>query len=108
MSETSWRLQRFVIYQRLALVIVERLLLPRQVGDLPDPDPAFEKPMCGLGREHEELPELEFPRARLDLVHQRFAITFAAEVRLHGERGQFAQLVLGERVQRRAADDVAV
>ena len=73
-----------------------------------DPESAFQKPVRRLGREHEQFRELQLARARLDLVHQCLAVALAAEVRLHRERGQFAQLVFRKRVQRRAADDVAV
>ena len=52
--------------------------------------------------------ELQLARARLDLVHQRLAVALAPEVRMHGQRRELADLLLGKRVQRGAADDRAV
>ena len=51
---------------------------------------------------------LQPARARLDLAHQRLAVALAAEIRVHGERGELADLLVGKRVQRRAADDRVV
>ena len=51
---------------------------------------------------------LQLARARLDLVHQRLAVAFAPEVGMHGQRGELADLLVRERVERGAADDLAV
>src|SRR5206468_10302462 len=93
---------------RLALEIVERLLLLWQVGDGCVPVAALEEPLRGAGREHEQVVELELPRASLDLVHQRFAVTFAAEIRMHRERCELADSFIEECIQRGASDDHSI
>src|SRR6476661_10480814 len=65
------------VHQRLALVIVERLLLLRQVGDRAGAIAALDEPVRRLRRQHEERGQLELARPLLDLVHQRLAVAFA-------------------------------
>src|SRR6478735_2960174 len=100
--------ERLAVDLRLALVIVERLLLVREVPDRGRAKAALEEPVRRLGGEHEEACELEAPRALLDLVQQRLAVAFAAEIRVDGERRELADALLGERVERGAPDDVVV
>ena len=64
--------------------------------------------MRGFRGQHEDLRELEPVRTLLDLGHQRLAVPFAPEIRMHGQRGQLADALVEERVERRAADDVVV
>src|SRR5437868_13892360 len=99
-------LERLAVDLRLALVIVERVLLVRAVGDRGGAKAALEEPVRRLGGEHEEAGELEAARALLDLVQQRLAVAVAAEIRVDGQRGELADALLRERVERRAADDV--
>src|SRR5579872_3625600 len=51
--------ERFAINLRLALEIVERLLLLRQVADRGVLETALEKPLRRARRQHEQLRELE-------------------------------------------------
>src|SRR5689334_9424235 len=101
-------LQILDVNLRLALVIVERLLLLRQVGNRSDAKAALDEPVRGLRRQHEQLRQLELARALLDLAHQRRAVTLAPKIGMDRECRQLAQALGREGVQRRAADDVIV
>src|SRR5205823_15059721 len=101
-------LQRLLIDERFPLVIVERLLLMRQLGDGSGAKPALEEPMRRPRRQHEQLGEPQLARSLLDFLHQRFAITFALEVGMNRQRGELAHPLFWKRVERGAADDVIV
>src|SRR6185503_2727571 len=102
------RRQRLAVDQRLALVIVEGLLLLRQVGDGCAAKAALQEPVGRAGGEHEQARELEPPCARLDLAHQRLAIPYAPEIRVHRQRRELSDPLVRERIERRAADDVVI
>ena len=101
-------LQRLLIDERLPLVIVERLLLMRQLGDGSGAKTALQEPMRRSGREHEQLLQPQLARALLDFLQQRFAVALALEVGMDGERSELADGFLGKRIERGTTDDVIV
>src|SRR5204863_10209375 len=56
----------------------------------------------------EELLQPQLTRTLLDFLQQRFAVTFALKIGMNGERRELAHALVGECIERRAADDVVV
>src|SRR5688572_26435800 len=68
----------------------------------------LEKPVRGMRGEREKLAQLEVLGALLARFEQPLAVARVAVPGVDREAGEFPALVVGERVQRRAADDASV
>src|SRR5688572_11356014 len=91
-----------------ALVVIELSLLSRQVRYAAFDETALDEPVLRARGEHEDPLQLLFARPRLDLGQQALTRARAAKVRVHGEAGELARSLLGEGIERGAADDHAV
>ncbi len=90
------------------LPVVQSLFLHRQVGDLGGFESALAKPVRGASGQHEQPLQALLAGAAFDMAQQGVGAAAVAVARVHGDAGQFAHALLGERIERGAADDGAV
>src|SRR5688572_8420022 len=93
---------------RAALQVVECAPLARQHVHRRFLEPALDEPVFGARRQHEKLFEFSPPRPAFDLAQQALAGAVIAEVRVHGEAGEFAGALLRKRVERGTRHDHAI
>src|SRR5205085_11843727 len=93
---------------RTAPPVVERLALRRQRVDVPGTEALLEEPVCGVRSEREELAQLERLGTLLAGEQQPLAVAGIAIFGRDREAGEFGTLLVGERIQRRAAANRAV
>src|SRR5438552_18963031 len=72
--------ERFLVDERTTLPVVQVALLLGEPPRIAFDKAALEEPAGGARRQHDQTREPELPRALLDLVQQRLAITFAAKI----------------------------
>src|ERR1700682_3500465 len=100
--------QRLFVDERAPLPVVEIALLFGKRRRIAFDEPALDEPARGARGEHEQARKPELASALLDLVQERLAVPFAAEIGIHRQRGELARLFRRERVQRGAADNDAI
>ena len=93
---------------RLALPVIQRLLLRGQRRDVGLVEAALDEPVRGARGEHEQFLHPLRLREAGHMVEDDLAVAAVAALRVHREAGQFGGGLVGERVQRGAADDAVV
>src|SRR6266566_9967340 len=94
--------QRLFVDQGAALPVVEIALLFGKPRWIAFDESALDEPSRGSRGEHEQARKPELAGALLDLVQERLAVPFAAEIGVHSQRGELARLFRRERIQRGA------
>src|SRR3569623_745169 len=97
-------LQALDQHKRIPLVVVEPLLLHRQILDLGALEAMLDEPVRRVRGEAEQLLQLALLGLDLDTREQRSSATGTLIVRMHGYAGEFAHVVFGEGEQRAAGD----
>ena len=89
---------------RTAAPVVQRLALRGQRVDVAGAEALLEEPVRGVRGQREQLAQLERLGALLAGVQQPLAVARVAILGRHREAGELGALVLGERIERGAAD----
>src|ERR1700680_5022251 len=80
--------KRLFVDQRAALPVVQIALLFGKPCRIAFDESAFDEPSRGARSEHEQARKLELARALLDLMQERLAVPFAAEIGVDRQRGE--------------------